>query len=58
MIFLVVDDEKHNLKALKACLTALRPDDEVKAFLRGDEALKFSRNMRIDVAFLDIICPS
>jgi len=57
MNILLVDDEKHNLEDLKACLTALRPDDEVKAFLRGDEALKFSRNMRIDVAFLDINMP-
>lgn len=57
MNILVVDDEKHNLEDLKECLTALRPESEIHAFLRGDEALEFSRNVRIDVAFLDIQMP-
>ena len=57
MNILLVDDEKHNLEDLKESLIALCPNDEVNAFLRGDTALEFARDHRIDVAFLDINMP-
>ena len=57
MKIILVDDEKHNLEDLSECVAELRPNAEIFSFDRSAEALSFTKENDVDVAFLDIRMP-
>lgn len=54
MRILAVDDEYLMLERLCRCIKEVKPDVELIAFRHAEEALEYTRNQQIEVAFLDI----
>ena len=54
MNVLIVDDEKILMLHLQKLVSELLPDAEIKALTSSDEAIIYSNDNRIDIAFLDI----
>lgn len=54
MRILAVDDEKISLEALVDAINEALPNEEVVSFRDAKEALKYVKNNKCDVAFLDI----
>ena len=54
MNIIAVDDEKLALETLTDSILKVMPDRAVHGFRKPEEALKFARENRCDVAFLDI----
>ena len=57
MKVLLVDDETLQLTRLNDCVKKVLPNDELFSFTNPLEALEFSKNTNIDIAFLDIEMP-
>lgn len=54
MNVIVVDDERFVLNAEEAAVKRVLPDAKVNAFQKYNDAIEFSENNRVDIAFLDI----
>ena len=54
MNVIVVDDERFVLNAEEAAVKRVLSDAEVYAFQKYNDAIEFSENNRVDIAFLDI----
>lgn len=54
MNVIAVDDEIFALNDLLEVLEECLPNTEVKGFLKAEEAIEYSKNNNIDIAFLDI----
>lgn len=54
MNVIVVDDERFVLNAEEAAIKRVLPDAKISAFQKYSDAIEFSENNRVDIAFLDI----
>ena len=54
MVILAVDDEQGALSLLTDAITSASPDADINPFNSPEEALKFSKDTCVDIAFLDI----
>ncbi len=54
MNIIMVDDEKFALQDLEEIVPPLVPDADCRGFTKATDALAYSRNVKIDIAFLDI----
>ena len=54
MNVIVVDDERFVLNAEEAAIKRVLPNATVNAFRKYNDAIEFSENNRVDIAFLDI----
>ena len=54
MRFLAVDDEKMSLEALVLAIEEALPNNEIVSFRNANDALKYFKENKCDIAFLDI----